>query len=191
MSHPTRLRHFDFDEEKFKELIIYVSQQCADDPAFGSVKLNKILFYADCGAYRLLGAPITGATYQKLQAGPAPRELLPARMQLLEERRVRIESRRYFTYEQKRLVVSEDWDANVEAFTLEERAIVDEVIEFFRPMNARAASDFSHQDPGWIAASDREVIPYEASWISSEPIDQETEEAAFSAAQEFLSAKGR
>ena len=32
------------NEERFRELVLCVSQKCANDPKFGSVKLNKILF---------------------------------------------------------------------------------------------------------------------------------------------------
>ena len=31
-----------FDEERFKELVIYIASQCKGDPAFGMVKLNKL-----------------------------------------------------------------------------------------------------------------------------------------------------
>jgi len=37
----------EIDERKFKELILYVADKCSDDPDFGAVKLNKILFYSD------------------------------------------------------------------------------------------------------------------------------------------------
>ena len=65
---------FEFEEARFKELIVLISELCAKDPTYGSVKLNKILYFADFMAYRVLGKPITGATYFKLQEGPAPRE---------------------------------------------------------------------------------------------------------------------
>ncbi|MEP6936295.1 MAG: type II toxin-antitoxin system antitoxin SocA domain-containing protein [Nitrospirota bacterium] len=41
------------------------------DPRLGSVKLNKLLYYADFTAYRNLEKAITGAEYQHLPEGPA------------------------------------------------------------------------------------------------------------------------
>ena len=52
---PTKL-HFEFPvadrEVRFKELILYVSHECLDDPTFSRTKLLKILFFSDS---KLLG----------------------------------------------------------------------------------------------------------------------------------------
>lgn len=168
---------FPFNSEKFKELICYVAKQSEDDPAFGSIKLNKILFYADFAAYRNLGQPITGACYQKLREGPAPRELLVARDELIASGDVRIEERPYFTGVQKRLEVSARRVPDREIFEPYEVEIVDSVIHAFYGKTAREVSDFSHREPGWALAEDRETIPYETAWISADPLDQDAEEA--------------
>src|SRR5690348_1753468 len=83
----------DFKQEKFRELIVYVADRCADDPYFGDTKLNKILHFSDFVAYTDLGHSITGARYQKLEFGPAPTNLLPIRRDLEEEGAVRVEER--------------------------------------------------------------------------------------------------
>ena len=66
------MNNFEFEPDKFRELIVYICKKSEGDPTFGAVKLNKILYYADFAAYRILGKPITGAQYQKLREGPAP-----------------------------------------------------------------------------------------------------------------------
>jgi len=55
--------------------VLYLSQRSADDPGFGMVKLNKLLYRADFEAYRLLGHSITGAVYEKQDFGPVARPL--------------------------------------------------------------------------------------------------------------------
>ena len=65
-----------FNQEKFTELIVYIAEQSKDDPFFGPVKLNKILYYADFRAYRELGHSITGASYRKLTEGSCPPPVL-------------------------------------------------------------------------------------------------------------------
>jgi hypothetical protein len=35
------------DDEKLRELILYVSTLSENDPNFGAAKLNKLLFYTD------------------------------------------------------------------------------------------------------------------------------------------------
>jgi hypothetical protein len=37
----------EFDGQKFKELILYLSDRSGDDADFGSTKLNKLLFFCD------------------------------------------------------------------------------------------------------------------------------------------------
>lgn len=168
---------FPFNSEKFKELICYVAKQSEGDPSFGSIKLNKILFYADFAAYRDLGQPITGACYQKFREGPAPRELLAARDELIASGDVRVEERPYFTGVQKRIEVSERRVPDRELFEPNEVEIVDSVIRAFYGKTAREVSDFSHREPGWALAEDRETIPYETAWISGDPLGQDAEEA--------------
>lgn len=73
------------NEARFRELILYISQKCADDSTFGSVKLNKILFFSDFLTYAEFGEPITGFVYQKLANGPAPNRLLPIRNDMIEK----------------------------------------------------------------------------------------------------------
>ena len=172
------------DEEKLRELLVYVAKHSADDPTFGSVKLNKILYYADFAAYRLLGQPITGATYQKLHEGPAPRELLRSRAALIHSGRASIAQVPYFTGVQKRLVIAPESEPDTEIFNPQELLLVDQIIECFWGKTAREVSDFSHREPGWILAKDRETIPYETAWLSAEPLDQEVEELGLRLAQQ-------
>ena len=184
-----RLRTFEFNATKFRELIVYIAERCKDDPTFGAVKLNKILYYADFTAYRELRTPITGATYRKLSEGPAPKELVSSRDALVDSGRVRMEERNYFGWPQKRLVVEPDHRADRELFSESELGIVDETIAFFRGKTAREVSDYSHGEPGWILAAELEEIPYQTAFLNGEPVDQETEEAAISIAQQLLDAR--
>lgn len=166
---------FGFQPDKFKELIVYISKKSTDDPTFGAVKLNKILYYADFAAYRILGKPITGAEYQKLREGPAPLELLKVRQALLNEGEACIEQRSYFTGTQQRLVIKDGREVNLEILEQQELSIVDEILAYFHGKTAREVSDMSHREPGWALAEDREVIPYETAWLSTEPIGQDAE----------------
>lgn len=66
-------------DRKLGELLLYVSQQLADEPSAGSIKINKLLYFAEQTHMRTTGRPITGADYQRLEHGPAPRRLVPVR----------------------------------------------------------------------------------------------------------------
>ncbi len=170
-----------FDEAKFRELVLYISEKSAEDPRFGAVKLNKILYYSDFEAYRRLGTPISGATYRKLSEGPAPLEMLPQRQVLIDSGDIAMEHRPYFAGVQQRVVPQRK--AKAALFSPAELAIVDETIAALWHMTAREASDFSHRELGWLAAAYGEAIPYETAWLSPEPVPQEAEEYAFTVAE--------
>ncbi len=165
-----------FDEIKFRELVLHIAQKSVDDPRFGTVKLNKILYYADFEAYRRLSQPITGATYHKLSEGPAPSQMLAQREILMDSGDIAMAYAPYFTGVQQRIVACRSPRSDL--FTPDELDIVDEAIEAMWHMTAREASDFSHRELGWLAAAPGEEIPYETAWLSPDPVPQEVEERA-------------
>ena len=166
---------FAFNDHKFRELIIYIAEKCAGDPTFGATKLNKALYYSDFYAYRMIGEPITGASYQKLSAGPAPREFLPQQRILEDTRQATVVTQPYFDGVQKRIVPVEDKKPDLSIFKESELILVDEVIQFLWGKSATEVSDFSHREPGWVVCNIGEVIPYETAWIGMAIVDAETE----------------
>ena len=161
----------EFNDHKFNELILYIAQQSETDPRFGATKLNTLLFYIDFGAYRILGTPVAGATYQHLPAGPAPREMLTARRYLLDSGAARMEIRPYFASTQERLHPHRD--ADLREFSPQERTIIDNVIDEFWNYNARSISAYSHEEWGWRVTKDFDDIPYYLAWVSSDPLTPE------------------
>ncbi|MPZ14411.1 MAG: DUF4065 domain-containing protein [Chloroflexi bacterium] len=173
---------FDFEPEKLQELVVYIAEQSQVDPGFGAVKLNKILNFADFYAYRKLGAPITGADYQKLPDGPAPRQLLSARARLLQDGSVMLENRPAFNHVQQRVVPKRSAKP---VLSSEQLQVVDEVIKALWGKTAREVSDLSHEEPGWLLAQDYETIPYRTAWLSAEPPPQDVIERARRVAAEY------
>ncbi len=157
-----------YDEGKFRELLILLADRSASDPTFGATKLNKLLFFCDFHAYAVLGEPITGAAYQNLEKGPAPKRLLPVQDALQHEGAVNVERRERMIYTQKVTVAQRPPDLGV--FTPEELEIVDEVLELYRRFDATTISEISHQvSAGWNLTELGEEIPYETALISMQP----------------------
>ena len=147
------------NEQKFKELVLYVAEKSVDDPTFGATKLNKILSISEFMVFGVTGRPLTGMQYQKLEWGPAPRRLLPLQRELEEEGAVKSHTVEY-GYTQTRLLPLRSPD--LAQFSGEEIAIIDTVIERLRDMNATAASEYSHHwFVGWDAVDMYATIPYE------------------------------
>jgi Protein of unknown function (DUF4065) len=156
---------------KFREAILYIAGKSQDDPRFGAVKLNKILFYADFEAYRRLGHSITEDNYRNLPEGPVPWTLEYVRDSLLADGLAQLKHENYYGQDQYRLVPSHS--AAVGVLSSEETRILDEVITDLWLKNATQVSDKSHEEFGWKTTALDEVIPYRTAWISSERLNQE------------------
>jgi hypothetical protein len=149
-----------FEPLKFKELMLYVAQRSLSDERFGSVKLNKILFFADVLAFANYGQPITAARYQKQPWGPTARALPPLVDELLRDGDAAMAPRAVFDYTRKALVPLRQ--PNLELFRGQEIAIVDAVIDSLRGQDAGEVSELTHALVGWKLAELGEDIPYEA-----------------------------
>jgi Protein of unknown function (DUF4065) len=154
-----------FKRDKFKELVLYLSERSEADPNFGETKLNKLLFYIDLLAYRELGRPVTGAKYQKLRWGPAATALLPIQQEMEALGDLKIRPGLRGAYTQKKPIALRQ--ANLGAFTGAEIALVDQLIAALWNLGAVEVSDLSHDNLGWQLAQDREEIPYETVFVES------------------------
>lgn len=163
------MRQFEFNPDKFKELVLYIADRSQEDANFGATKLNKILYFSDFLAYGQLGAPITGARYQRLDMGPAPKELLPMQSDLVTAGDAVVVERERFGYPQKKVLALRD--PRLDLFSADEIAIVDRVLGALRQHNAASVSELSHRTGiGWEMAEDREEIPYQTIFVSTDPL---------------------
>lgn len=173
-----------YNAEKLKNLIIYVAEKSKGDPYFGATKLNKILYYADFRAYRELGHSITGAEYQKLPEGPAPRDFLRVRRQLLDEGRIKIENRPVFNYIQQRIVPISPVPRPESVFSADELAIVEDVLLTARGKSGTEVSEMSHAEAGWKLVAYYQTVPYETAWFT--PKGTELDEDSLASARDAL-----
>src|SRR5437868_7055571 len=128
------------NEKKLEELILYISEQCADDPTFGAVKLNKILCYSDFLFYAYHDRGITNVEYQKLANGPAPRRLVPIRDRMIKRGHLALQPiplKSGYTQHRPRNLRRPD----LNLFTGEEIATVQNVIHDLRSVSAEDTSD--------------------------------------------------
>jgi hypothetical protein len=152
------------DEDKLAELLLYVAVALGDDPTAGTTKLNKVLYFAEFSHIRSHGAPITGAAYQKLPQGPAPRRLLPVRSGLIEAGAARLKKTDYLGYTQHRLVPLRSPDMS--AFSDSELRAVGQAIDALRGKSAAAVSELSHRDMAWRMVEEGEDIPFSSAFVA-------------------------
>jgi hypothetical protein len=169
----TEWKHFTFEREKFRQLVLYFSKRGADEGlVIGSTKLNKLLFFTDFRAYAETGNPITGARYQRLEHGPAARAMLPVRNEMVEELgEAHFEER---GPEDWNAVLVPDVEPDMSLFDDDELRIADAVFDELREFNAKDVSDFAHyRSAGWRVMEDGEDIPYESALCSTDPAPSE------------------
>ena len=173
---PNRL-HFEFPlqnkESRFKELVIYISDQCLDDPTFSRLKLLKILFYSDFESYGRHGQPITGVAYRKLPFGPAPAAFARIEDEMLRDGQIRIARKAVYNQLRQRVLPLQEPSLNF--LSARDISIVNEWIRFFWNMTAKRVSEYSH-GKAWKLAQSSSLIPYEAVFISDEPVRDEDAE---------------
>lgn len=152
-----------YDEDTFAEALLLVSQLLVDDPAGGAIKVNKILFFADFEHVRQHGRPLTGADYQKLEHGPAPRRLLPVREQLEATGAARVVEEQHQGFRQIRLLPQREPDLT--RFSDDELETLRRVATKLRGRSGTSVSEQSHEDVGWQMVGLHESIPYEAAYL--------------------------
>jgi uncharacterized phage-associated protein len=168
-----RRGEFSFNERRFKDVILYAAERLADDPTFGETKLNKVLFFADFEAFRLLGEPITGAEYQKNKYGPTARRYTVMRDELLRRDAIEVERRVVVDHVQDVVRLRpEGVRANMDQFSEAERELLARVIAEMRKYTNTEVSDESHKkSAGWLTRDLGETIPYSSALINPEPLD--------------------
>ncbi|HEV1992715.1 MAG TPA: Panacea domain-containing protein [Candidatus Acidoferrum sp.] len=162
-------------EKKFRELILLICARSQGDKKFGSIKLNKLLFYGDFSAYLTFGTAITGQEYFKLPKGPAPRKLLPVVEKMQQSGELAYEEIQYFGHTQKKPIALRQPDVSV--FTPQEIDLVHTMIQKYWNLGASEISEKSHLFLGWKVARNKETIPYSTALVGSRP--PITEEQAY------------
>ena len=163
--------HFEFPipdkETRFKELVLYVSHQCVDDPTYSKVKLLKILFFSDFESFGKYGVPITGMRYRKLPFGPCPVDFPRIQEEMLRDNQITIHSRRVYEHSSQHLFPLQE--PTLDALSARDISIVNGWVRFFWNKTAKEVSEYSH-GKAWKITRESELIPYEAVFISDEPV---------------------
>jgi uncharacterized phage-associated protein len=153
------------NEEKFRELLLFIAHRSEKDPRFGAIKLNKLLFYSDFMAYLKLGRPITGQPYFALENGPAPRYLVRVREQMVKSKDIAISRKATFGGVPERVLALREPDPN--KFDPAEIDIITQVLDTCRGNSGTELSELTHRFAGWKLAGHKEDIPYEVALVGN------------------------
>lgn len=162
---PERTSEVPYDENRFYELVLYIADAFKKDPAFGRIKLAKLIFNADVRGMRQFGRPVSGASYRKDTWGHNPIQLLLAELDLQAADLADIvigegeEEPRFIAHDDRRRLIPRR--RGRPDLSPEDAQIVDAVIEEYREAPAKAMSDESHKTVSWQIVQMRDEIPVE------------------------------
>jgi hypothetical protein len=168
--------------KRLRELILFIAERCLNDPTFGAVKLNKILFFADFISFARYGEPITGTSYGKLPLGPVPTAARAVRAEMEAADEIFMVMEGYNPSPRHRLIARRE--ADLGGFKPRDIVLIDGIIETLHGVSGSAVSEVSH-DRAWESVEDYEMIPYEAAYISGEPLTERDLTVAFEMVAEY------
>lgn len=175
----------EFQEDKFKELIVYISGKCQHDPYFGALKLNKLLYLSDMLAFAQFGKSVTGSEYVARQFGPTPRRLVPVRERLVKSGAIVVRTVDKYVGRHPQQQVVPLRPADLSAFSGAEIALVDALIEDSADSTGTELSNFAHRTYAWGLAQMGETIPYEAVFLCGAPATEADKRRAAQLADQY------
>ena len=153
--------------DKFKEVLLYILEQCGGKPNVGETVVYKLLYFSDFNFYELYEEQLTGATYRKLPFGPVPMEFQEIVQHMEKEGQLTVVKDEYYGYSQRRYIPLKK--ADLTKLKASEKKVLDTVIDQLSDRTAMWISDYSHEDIPWKATADKEVIDYELVFYRTPP----------------------
>jgi len=150
-----------FKRPNLDRLIQTVKFFASRDTSLYKVKLMKYLWYSDFLHFKRSTISINGLQYAHLPMGPVPDQYeIMLSLVLQHKEHVGVQFKYFPDGGIGELFVAEG-EADESIFTEEEVATLDTVYKKLCLLNARRASDLSHDETAWKETKDEELISYE------------------------------
>lgn len=161
------------------EVMLHVANRCAGDASIGTTRLNAALWRAEVRCYAELGQVLTGSRYVALAQGPA----LDGYDDVLDC--LARDGAAITELAGGQPVVRPLREADLSAFTTEQVAVLNEVIEQDRHKTASQVAEASRGIAWQIGLNDDTGIAYEAYWISDDPLTDKQRARVLELIQQF------
>lgn len=142
------------DIKKIENVIAYIAKQCKDN--LFKVKLMKFLWYADFLNYKLYNKSMTGLVYVHNTYGALPigyNEILKLSSISVQEKIGENENIQY------KILYNKEY--NIQEITIEEKNILNDIINKFKTMNTKEIVEYMHQEKAYIQTQMEEIISYD------------------------------
>lgn len=137
--------------EKAERLIETASAilNAAPDHRLNAVVLNKTLFYLDLASLRDRGETLTGNPYIALQQGPVVAKYQERLIAQLESRGI---ARQVDEWDGSKPILLKVVPSGSRFLDASAKTLLSRVTAFFANQTSRQASEYSHDNPGWLLA---------------------------------------
>ncbi len=156
-----------FNRQKFEQVFLYILERCGAKSNVGEMVLYKLLYFVDFNYYEMYENFLTGASYRKIERGPAPCEFNEVLSEMIGAKKIKKIVAEYYGKPQKKYIPLVEPDLSKLAAS--EKDVIDRVIENLSSFNAATLSDYSHKDVPWEITKDKEIINYDAVFYRTPP----------------------
>jgi transcriptional regulator with XRE-family HTH domain len=147
---------------KFKNVLLYITQKIGALPNVGQTVLYKILYFCDFDYYEKFEGQLTGARYIRNHYGPTPVAFAKIVNEMILDGQIEEVKTKFFNKEQTKYIPVVEPDLSV--LSGQELNHIDEEIERLGNMTATELTNLSHNDVPWIVTSEGKDIPYETAF---------------------------
>ncbi len=149
-----------FDENKLREVLIYILNKVGGKPNVGETVLYKLLYFIDFDYYEKNGKSITGLSYVRNHYGPTPKKtLFDATITGMEnEDEIEIVKTKFFKNNQRKYLATKKPLLN--KLSADELNHINKELARLSDKTATELSDLSHKDIPWIVAKPNKPIEY-------------------------------
>lgn len=145
--------------EKFKQVLLYVTEKVGGKANVGMTVLYKLLYFIDFDYYEKYESQLMGLTYFKNTHGPAPREFIKVVEKMKEDEEITEVKNKYFSHEQTKFLPLIEPDLSL--LSGRELEMIDSVLARYSDKSAKELSALSHIDTPWACAQMGEDLKYE------------------------------
>lgn len=146
--------------EKFRAVLLYITQKIGALPNVGQTVLYKLLYFCDFDYYEKYEKQLIGAKYIRNHFGPTPVEFAVIIKDMTARGEIEEVKTKYFNKDQTKYIPVVEPDLSV--LSGRELQHINEEIDRLGNKTATELSDFSHKDVPWIMTPEGEEIPYES-----------------------------
>lgn len=162
-----------FNNKKFREVILYLLAHSPDKTIEGKKKLAKLLYFVDFNFFEAFEKPLTGATYRALPMGPVPQEL-DATLAALEGKKIDIKKKSIgLPNDMVIYTLNENLaELTFETLTDEEKKVLNKVVSDYGHLSGKVLENITHGEAPYNAVAEGEYIPYELSFYRGKTLEE-------------------